>query len=35
MGICDTLLKEMYDAQGIQLITEETWRELDIPVNLE
>ncbi len=31
----DTLLEEMYDARGIQLATEETWRELDISVNLE
>ena len=34
MDCCETLLKEMYDARGIQLTTEQTWRELDIPVNL-
>ncbi len=34
IGVRDTLLDEMYDAQGIQLATEQTWRGLDIPVNL-
>ncbi len=34
MDYCDILLEEMYDPRGIQLATEQTWRELGIPVNL-
>jgi len=34
MDCCDILLEEMYDPRGIQLATEQTWRELGIPVNL-
>ena len=35
MNCYETLLKEMYNAQGIQLITEQTWRKLNISVNLK
>jgi len=35
MNYCDILLKEMYNSQSIQLITEQTWRELSISVNLQ
>lgn len=34
MEVLDILLEEMFDARGIQLATEQTWRDLDIPVNL-
>ncbi len=34
MEYCDILLEEMYHPWGIQLATEQTWRELGIPVNL-
>ena len=34
MDYCDILMEEMYDARGIQLATEQTWRDLNIPINL-